>query len=471
MAQVADRAEPLGDERQPTYRDVLKIPQIKVLAVSRFAAKMAASTLSYGVMVYLAVQGASQFEISLAASASYLAALLFGLQGGTLADTTSKRRILFLSYVVLAALCFITPTLFGTDTGALLVLIFVSSALAQVISPGVKSAVAIVSTPAQMATTGALVNVVGSIGSAIGSAFLAPILIKVSSIDTVLYVGAILYAIGAVRIRHLPEAEERGGESLVSRLREVDWKPKALSLKYNARWIMSHPRVAGIMLVGVTVAALFEGINSLLPVYVRDVLDQDPTNSIYIFAPAGIGYLIGALGGPWLIHWLGERELAVVSLIAIALGSILLGMIDFVAPLFAWMSPLRLLEPLFGIELSEIVLAAGVIAALGNFGSTSASQCVQVYINRRTTVTRQGSLFGLQSVQQNAFNLASVFLLGIVATIVGPQYIFIVAPIAVAAIVLAVVGYSFRQATGAQVSVRTEVEFLTHEPDENDPDS
>ena len=56
-------------------------------------------------------------------------------------------------------------------------------------------------------------------------------------------------------------------------------------------------------------AALFEGINSLLPVYVREVLDENPANSIYIFAPAGIGYLIGAVGGPRLIHRFGERRL------------------------------------------------------------------------------------------------------------------------------------------------------------------
>ena len=62
-----------------TYGDVLKHAEVKILAVSRFAAKMAGSTLSYGIMVFLAAAGASQFEISLANSASYLAALLFGL--------------------------------------------------------------------------------------------------------------------------------------------------------------------------------------------------------------------------------------------------------------------------------------------------------------------------------------------------------------------------------------------------------
>jgi MFS family permease len=103
-----------------------------------------------------------------------------------------------------------------------------------------------------------------------------------------------------------------------------------------------------MLLVGITCAALFEGINSLLPVYVREVLNEDPANSIYIFAPAGIGYLIGAVGGPRLIHRFGERRLAVYSLVLMIVGAFMLGAIDTVAPYVAWLNPLRLLEPLFG---------------------------------------------------------------------------------------------------------------------------
>ena len=90
------------NEHSLSYREVLKHPPVRVLAISRFASKMAASTLSYGVMVFLATAGASQFEVSLASSASYLAALLFGLQGGMLADSSPKRRVLYLSLIIQA---------------------------------------------------------------------------------------------------------------------------------------------------------------------------------------------------------------------------------------------------------------------------------------------------------------------------------------------------------------------------------
>jgi MFS family permease len=226
---------------------------------------------------------------------------------------------------------------------------------------------------------------------------------------------------------------------------------------------MAHRPIASMLLVGILCAALFEGINSLLPVYTREVLDEDPANMIYIFAPAGIGYLIGAVGGPRLIHRFGERRLAVYSLVLMITGAFLLGAINAVAPFFAWFSPLRLLEPLFGVELSDQVLAAGMIALPANLGSTAASQSVQVYINRHVPVIEQGGIFGLQQVQQNAFNLASVFILGIVATITGPQYIFFVAPLVVGSIVLMLVRYSFRHTSEEPIQRGDAAHFLIDE--------
>jgi predicted MFS family arabinose efflux permease len=128
---------------------------------------------------------------------------------------------------------------------------------------------------------------------------------------------------------------------------------------------------------------------------------------------------------------------------------------------------LRILE-LFGMEFSDLVLAAGVIVIPANFGSTAASQSVQVYINRHVPVVEQGGIFGLQQVQQNAFNLAAVFLLGVVATLTGPQYVFFVAPLVVGAAVLLMVRYSFRHAGQEEVRRGEATRFLIEQRPEDD---
>src|SRR4051794_23663035 len=140
-----------------SYRTVWAHSRVRSVAMSRAAAKMGISTVSYGVMVFLAQQDATQLAISLVGASVYAAALIFGLQGGILADAISQRSALVFAFSAQAALCFFAPLVLGTGTGVLILLAFLLSALVQIASPGLKAMVAIVSSPAELATTGALV--------------------------------------------------------------------------------------------------------------------------------------------------------------------------------------------------------------------------------------------------------------------------------------------------------------------------
>lgn len=452
-------AEPRGDDETSgvTYFSVIRERDVQILALSRFMAKTGISVLAYGTMVYLARGGASQLEISLANGATFLAALLFGFQGGQLADTVSKRIALAVGFGVQAALCFLTPLLLGTGVGELLLLIFVASALAQVVTPGLKAAVAIVSTPEQLATAGALVSVIGSIGSAIGSAFIAPLLIKTADIESVLYVAGVLFAIGAIRVLKLPQ--EHREQTVRKAVGDVDWRPRALSVSQTARWIVEQRTVGSLILVGAIVVSLYEGFNTILPIYVRDVLEEDPANTVYIFAPAGIGFLLGALYSPRLIHRLGDRRLAVASLGCMAVGMMLFGIIDTIAPVVAVISPLRLLE-LLDITISDKTLAAGVIAIPFNFGSTAAGAAVQTFINRIVQVQQQGAVFGVQQVQTNALCLVMVVVLGVISSATGPRFVYLVAPLVVVALITWLIVYSYRSVQDEHLTRRQALHSL-----------
>jgi len=139
---------------------------------------------------------------------------------------------------------------------------------------------------------------------------------------------------------------------------------------------------------------------------------------------------------------------AIWSLVWMAAGLVLLGLIDVVDEPLSIVSPLRVANLFVDQPLSTAMLAAGVAAIPANLGSTAATQAVQVYINRTVPVRNQGGVFGLQQVQQNALNLTSIFLLGAVATVTGPQYVFIAAPLVGGSIVMGLLGYTFRATTG-----------------------
>ena len=463
MTEIALDEPESAPDAAPTYKSVIGHVPVRIVALSRFLSRMAGQVMSYGIMVFLAVEGASQLEISVAKSAAFVAALLFGLQGGMLADSRPKRQILLVGFVALAAVCFLTPFLLGTSSGDLLFIIFVASAINQVVGPGLKSIVAIVSTPAELATTSALVNIVGSIGSSIGSTLIAPVLIKQSGIEAILVATGILYLLSAVRIYKLPSAEEMGSHEATRKLSSLDWKPRALSLRYNANWVMANRPVASMILVGALSAALLHGVSALIPLYVRDVLDSDPTNSVYIFILSGVGFFVGAFISPKLIHSFGERRVAVWSFVLMAVSLTLFAFISQLATPLAFLSPLRLLNLFEGVDISDPVLAAGVISFPANLGSTMCLQAVQVYINRTVPQDQQGGIFGLQQVQENALSLVVVLLIGGIATITGPQYIFLIAPIVVGLMGIALIDYSVRHSSGKMPHLSQTIEFLTED--------
>ena len=252
--------------------------------------------------------------------------------------------------------------------------------------------------------------------------------------------------------------------SVDAAVRSVDWKPQALSIRFNAKWVYEHRPVASMMLIGGMCVALFEGFNSLSrSISSRCSIPIRRTRSI--LCPASIGYIIGAVWGPALMHKFGERRLALYSLSCMIFGLMCFGLIDVVGDPFAAINPLRLLT-VFGISLSTLVLAAGMIAVPANFGSTASGQAINTYINRNVPVENQGGVFGLNSVQNNMLNLFTIMGLGIVAAIVGPQIVFLVAPLLIGAVMIWFLRYSYLNAGEAAPTREERHAFFRIEGDE-----
>ncbi|MGH2614530.1 MAG: MFS transporter [Thermomicrobiales bacterium] len=429
---------------------VLKDPGVRALIGARFATSLGLSALAYGAMVYLATVGASQAAISLIGGTRFFAALLFGIGGGALVDAMSKRTAIVTAYVLMAAACFIVPAVWGTSISSLIVLVFVVASLGQIAVPAVKAATALVSTAAQVAVVAAIISVAGGLGAAVGSAFLAPILINVATMRTIIYVAGVVLAFGAVRALKLPQEEE--STPITRAVRTIDWQEAIPTLPRTAEWLLANRKVGAMLLVGSMVMALFEGLNTMMPVYVRDVLGANPTNTVYILAPGGLGFIAGTALGPWIMDRRGERALAVIALMILSLGFVLFGLINQAAPLLAPFSPLRLLG-LFGIELSPQIEASGLISIFTALGSTSGLAAVQTYVNRYVLLARQATTFGMQEVLDNALILFAVLAFGMIATTLGPRVVFIVAPPLIVAVVVRMVRVCFR--ISAQDTPRT----------------
>ena len=212
-------------------------------------------------------------------------------------------------------------------------LVFIETTLGQLGTPAIKAATAEVTTPAQVAVAAAMMAVAGGIGAAVGSAFVAPVLLNVSTMTAVIYVAGAALALSAVWVWRLPTGD--AATPFMAAVRAIDWRAAVPSPRRTATWILENRRFAAMILVGGMAVAMYEGMNSLMPIYVRDVLGADPTNTVFIIAPGGLGFLAGSALGPWLMDHRGERALGIYSLAILSLGFVLFGLVKRVAPFLA----------------------------------------------------------------------------------------------------------------------------------------
>src|SRR5690606_14671036 len=131
------------------------------------------------------------------------------------------------------------------------------------------------------------------------------------NLAVLLVVAAVIMILGAWWTLQLPKTEK--GANLRDAVRGIGWREHMFSVRKTALWLFANRSIGALILVGAIAVSLFEAFNTLMPVYVRDVLHSDPTNAVYIFAPAGIGFLIGMLLTPRLIDLIGSRQLAVAA--------------------------------------------------------------------------------------------------------------------------------------------------------------
>jgi hypothetical protein len=193
------------------------------------------------------------------------------------------------------------------------------------------------------------------------------------------------------------------------------------------RWLARERAVATMMFVAVLAGTASIVVQTLAPRYVQAVLNVDPADAVYVFAPTSVGLLAALAATPMLVRRWGERVVALAGFGIITTVLFALGSLDQIAGTLDETNPMRLLE-LFGIELSAPVRTAGMLAVPLGFGLALTQISVQTYINRRVPLSYQGRTFALQSVLKNGATIVPLLTLGAAATAFSVEAVLLAAP-------------------------------------------
>jgi hypothetical protein len=206
-------------------------------------------------------------------------------------------------------------------------------------------------------------------------------------------------------------------------------------------------------------------LQTLAPRYVQSVLDVDPADAAYVFAPSAIGLVLALVSAPLLMRIRGERVAALGGFLLTATALFLLGIVGHISVILDPINPLRVVG-VVGLDLGERLRTAGFVAVPLAFGVSLTATSVQTYINRRVPVSFQGRTFAMQNWLKNGSAIVPLLVLGAAATQFGVESVLLISPLILLAVAYALIFVSIRVAGLAPPSRLQVVGSFWEEPDE-----
>ncbi|MPZ22649.1 MAG: MFS transporter, partial [Dehalococcoidia bacterium] len=398
-------------------RSILRERPLQLLVGSRFLTESSQQMLTYAALIALGAE--SSLIAALIMIATVAPQAMFGLFGGVIADSIPKRLALMLGYGAQAAMCLSVPFLLGDSLLGVLGLIFLVYAVSQISAPAENAIVPLVVDQRSYTAANSWINFSITAGSVFGTVAVAPILVKLFDVRPVFVVAAVFFAIGALRLLALRTPRKQVADPL-----KLD---RQADFRYVFGWLGANRQAYLMLSLGVLAGAANFAMVMLAPRYTAEVLDNDPTNAVYIFWTSGLGLILGLVVGSPIIGVLGSWNSAVFGFGLITASLFLLGVIDVTVTL---LDPTGLLTAykLGFLPITDRMAAAALMALPLGFGITVAGLAAQSYLNQAVPESLQGRVFSVYLVLRNGSAIIPLLAMGLIAEITGVQVVTALAP-------------------------------------------
>ena len=379
---------------QPTRVEperLLGQPAFRAFWLSRLLSQTAQGALLYGLFILIVDRTHQSIYSSLFVLCSTVPSLCFGLFGGWVADRMPTRPYMVALNVVRAALVLLLlrtaadlPTFFFVTLG-----IWTAH---QFFAPAESAAVSRLVPSERLAAGASLSNLAVTLAQIIGMVLLAPLLLKLPDPRFLFGVCAALYGLGAVF------------DIGLGRLRTRDERLKRrqpLALKRGWRVVLSdRPSFAALLndvLIGVGMSALVV----IVPYYLTNVLHTGAGNTVFVFAPAVLGVVLGLQVAPWIGGKIGHGRLATIGLVGFSGAIAGFGLIDHVVNALQHTPlPLHTLHAQLGI--SAIITTTMLLAAPAGFFASLTNIGARTVLLDRSPAGVRGQVLATQGVLANA---------------------------------------------------------------------
>jgi MFS family permease len=366
--------------------------------------------------------------VGLAIISFSLPAVLIGGPAGVYVDRMDKRRVLWASNCLraIATFAFVISLLLNRhQLIPVYLLTFLIASIGQFFTPAEGSSIPLLVSEDELMPALSLFNITFLLAQALGFILFAPILLSflptfklfsltIDPIETLYMIIAVLYVVCAVLIAFIPVEQFRShkqtqkSRSNTQNLQVIGsvWGEMFDGWKFIRRNKRLFLAVVQLSFAGVLLLVIAE----LATPIVTHLLMRSPSQMAFVFAPAGIGLVIGSILMPRIARRLGKSRAVIIGCSALALATILLPFTTFlfqIAQPRTWST-----NPWLLITIAIIMFFAGFALDFINIPAQTAMQ-------EHTPEWIKGRVLSLQLVLYNACSIPILFFIGGFADLFG----------------------------------------------------
>lgn len=387
---------------------------------------------NYALLILINSTTHSTTLVGLAIISFSLPAILFGAPAGVFVDHMNKRRVLWSSNCLraLATFAFVAVLLLKRDNSVLVpvyLLTFVISSIGQFFSPAEGSAIPMLVSEQELMPALSLFNITFMLSQALGFVLLAPISISllppltlyhvtVDSITQLYALVALLYLVCALLILSIPRTgfvqrdhTEAVAPPLSSQTLNVFHNVLAEMLqgwsfvrKNNTLYLA----VIQLSFAGVLILV----IGQLATPIVTELLHLPSNAMAFVFAPAGVGLVLGSILMPNIAGRLGKSRTIFIGSIGLTIATLLMPLCTLLA---------RWLEPSSWNNNSLLLVVIALLMFFAGLALDFINIPAQTAIQEMTPDWIKGRVLALQLVLYNACSIPIILFIGAFSDIFG----------------------------------------------------
>ncbi|MCB0076029.1 MAG: MFS transporter [Anaerolineales bacterium] len=404
------------DDASHSFGALLKIGPFRNLWIAQLLSQTSHNGIHYVELLMIAQLTESTGHVGLMILAFTLPAVLFSAVAGVVVDRFPKRRVLVasnalrvllaLSYIVALKLFSGAPLIVWVYTAT-----FLTSAIAQFFAPAEGATIPLLVGRKRLITANSLFNLTITGTQVLGLLVLFPLIIKLGNrwfgtgngIEFSFALVALMYSIAVLLLRTLPPDPvlarvTRTGDATESALQR-GWQEMREGLSFVKR-----TPTLWVAMINLSLTATIAYILAMVaPNYASNILRVSQEDAIYIFAPAGIGMLLGTFVIPRIGHAI-RRE--TISSSGLALQGGMLTLMALVAT--------RLTDQTTLLTWATMALAFSIGLGFAMIGIPA-----QTMLQERTPHTVRGRVFAAQYLLANSLAIVPMLVAGTIADRVG----------------------------------------------------